>query len=85
MACWTNDRWVSTLHRVVVPPLERARESRRLSLVFFQNPNYDAMVECVPTCHGADAPPRYAPVRAGDYLKSKFESTQTGQARAYAG
>ena len=85
MACWTNDRWVSTLHRVVVPPLERARESRRLSLVFFQNPNYDALVECVPTCHDADAPPKYAPVRAGDYLKSKFESTQTGRSRAYAG
>ena len=50
MAEWTNDRWVSTMHRVVTPPLDAAARSRRLSLVFFHQPNYDAVVECLPTC-----------------------------------
>jgi isopenicillin N synthase-like dioxygenase len=42
MGRWTNDHWVSTLHRVVNPPMESASMSRRQSLVFFHNPNYDA-------------------------------------------
>ena len=44
MARWTNDEWVSTLHRVVNPALEATKTSRRQSLVFFHNPNYDAPV-----------------------------------------
>jgi isopenicillin N synthase-like dioxygenase len=78
MARWTNDRWVSTLHRVVVPDSAAARERRRLSVVFFHNPNHDAMIECIPTCRDADAPPKYEGTPAGDYLKAKFMSAQTG-------
>ena len=37
LARWTNDRWVSTLHRVVNPPPDRVADSRRQSIVFFQN------------------------------------------------
>ena len=48
MARWTNERWRATLHRVVNPPLEQAAVSRRLSLVFFHNPNYDAPVSALP-------------------------------------
>jgi isopenicillin N synthase-like dioxygenase len=78
MARWTNDQWVSTLHRVVVPDTPAARERRRLSVVFFHNPNYDAMIECVPTCRSIDAPPKYEDTPAGDYLQAKFMSAQTG-------
>ena len=59
MARWTNDRWVSTLHRVVNPPADRVAESRRQSVVFFQNPNYDALVACLPSCTDAAHPPKY--------------------------
>ena len=38
MARWTNDRWVSTLHRVVNP--EEAARRRRQSLAFFHQPNW---------------------------------------------
>lgn len=78
MARWTNDRWVSTLHRVVVPDTPAARERRRLSIAFFHNPNYDAMIQCIPTCSGAGAPPKYEGTPAGEYLKAKFLSAQTG-------
>jgi len=42
MMRWTNDRWVSTLHRVVNPPESIAAKARRMSPVFFHYPNYDA-------------------------------------------
>ena len=33
MARWTNNAWVSTLHRVVNPRLDSGAESRRLSQI----------------------------------------------------
>jgi isopenicillin N synthase-like dioxygenase len=72
MMRWTNDRWVSTLHRVVNPPETVAARARRLSLVFFHHPNYDAEVACIPTCTDADNPPRYPPVKAGPYRLDKY-------------
>jgi isopenicillin N synthase-like dioxygenase len=71
---WTNDRWVSTLHRVVNPPDAHAPGSRRQSLVFFHNPNPDAVIECLPTCASASNPSRYPPVLAGTYLADKARS-----------
>jgi isopenicillin N synthase-like dioxygenase len=73
MMRWTNDRWISTLHRVVNPPETVAARARRLSLVFFHHPNYDAEVACIPTCADANNPPRYPPVKAGPYRKDKYE------------
>jgi isopenicillin N synthase-like dioxygenase len=76
LARWTNDRWVSTLHRVVNPPPERAAESRRQSLVFFHNPNYDAVVSCLPSCAGPANAPKYPPTTSGGHLREKFLATQ---------
>jgi isopenicillin N synthase-like dioxygenase len=42
-----------------------ASKVRRLSLVFFHHPNYDAEVACIPTCADTANPPRYPPVKAG--------------------
>ena len=50
MARWTNDRWVSTLHRVGAPPMETKSGTTaedRISIVFFHNPNYDAEMRCI--------------------------------------
>ncbi len=75
MQFWTNDRWVSTLHRVANPP-RGAVQSDRLSLVFFQQPNYDAVVECLPGCSGPGNPPRYASLTSGEHYKTKFLKTR---------
>jgi isopenicillin N synthase-like dioxygenase len=75
MAQWTNDRWRSTVHRVVNPPHEPGLDSRRQSIVFFHQPNYDAVVECIPTCRDAAHPARYAPVRSGEHLHHKLTLT----------
>merc|ERR1740121_1765179 len=51
MRRWTNDRWSSTLHRVINPPAEQAGAwGRRLAIAFFHNLNKDARVEVIPSC-----------------------------------
>ena len=72
MAGWTNDRWRSGLHRVLNPPRDARGSSRRLSLVYFVNPNYDAIVECLPSCKDADHPALYPPVKAGEHRLQKI-------------
>lgn len=74
MTRWTNDRWVSTLHLVVNPPPDPAVGSERLSIGFFHQPNYDAVVECLPSCRRDDAAPKYPPVLTGDHLHAQFSS-----------
>ena len=59
MQIWTNDRWVSTLHRVVNPPRELADTARRHSVVFFHQPNYDSLIETLPSCFDAQHPRKY--------------------------
>lgn len=75
MARWTNDRWVSTLHRVTNPDTVSGHSNRRQSLAFFHQPNWDAEIICLPNCLGPGEEPRYGPVRSGPYLMSKFRST----------
>jgi isopenicillin N synthase-like dioxygenase len=75
MARWTNDRWVSTMHRVVNPPRDAEGSTRRQSLIFFHGSRYNAPVECLPGCSPPGVPPKYEPIGAGDYLVMRF-STQ---------
>ena len=75
MAQWTNDRWRSTLHRVVNPPRAVAANTDRLSLVFFHQPNFDARVECLPTCLAPGEEPKYPPTSSGEHLRAKIAST----------
>lgn len=72
MAEWTNDRWQSTVHRVVPPPAGVEGPARRRSIAWFQQPDHDALIEVLPTCTSADDPPRYPPVLAGDHLMAKL-------------
>ena len=72
LAQWSNDRWVSTLHRVVPPPATTDGPSLRRSIAFFHDGDWDAMIQCLPTCCSEDEPPKYAPVRALDHLLNKL-------------
>lgn len=72
MQRWTNDSWVSTLHRVVNPPGQEAQsKARRQSVAFFQNINADYNVSCIPSCQSADSPARYPDIKAWDHLMEK--------------
>jgi isopenicillin N synthase-like dioxygenase len=71
MAQWTNDRWVSTLHRVVNPVGARARLPRQ-SIAFFHQPNWHAEIACLPGCADAANPPKYKPTTSGAHLSMKL-------------
>jgi isopenicillin N synthase-like dioxygenase len=75
MARWTNDHWVSTLHRVVNPPPDSSGSTRRQSIAFFHQPNWEAEIKCIPTCLSPGQKAKYSPVRSGEYLMEKFRRT----------
>lgn len=72
MARWTNDRWRSTLHRVVNPVDGVAQAARRQSVPFFFNANFDAEIACLPSCLAAGEEPHHETVIAGPHLMGKF-------------
>lgn len=69
---WTNDRWVSTIHRVINPPESVRANTTRMSIAFFEVPNHDVEVRCFDSCTGFDNPPRYAPTTAGGHWRAKI-------------
>lgn len=71
MMRWTNDRWLSNMHRVANPPPEHAH-AQRLSVAFFHNPDFDAEIRCIDP--GAEA--LYAPIEFGEYYLSKHLKAQ---------
>ena len=68
---WTNDVYVSNMHRVV-----NRTGKERYSIPTFFNLDYHAQVSCLATCQSAENPPKYAPISSGDYLVSRFRSVQ---------
>ena len=70
---WTNDRWCSNVHRVLPPPAANPQEEL-ISLVFFGEPDRDALVEAFASCVSDDDPARYPPVLAHEYLAEKMRA-----------
>lgn len=68
---WTNNRWTSALHRVANPTGDAARLGR-ISLAFFQKPNFHATLAAVPSCVDAANPPHYPAMPAGEYMRHRM-------------
>ena len=85
LARWTNDRWVSTLHRVANPVGVDANRSRRLSLGYFQEVNPEVVVSALPGTADAGNPARYLPIAAGALHNEKFMRQAKAAARAADG
>lgn len=72
MARWTNDRWVSTMHRVVNPARDADEAAtERISIPFFHQPNFDAVISCLPNCSSPDHPAKYDTVTSGEWVRGK--------------
>jgi len=71
LARWTNDRWISTMHRVVPPPASSNGPVRRRSIARFLDCPPDLVVETIPSCIDDEHPARYEPVNAGEWLRAK--------------
>ena len=82
MQRWTNDRWVSTMHRVVAPQKLGDAASRRMSIGYFMHPNFDAEIACIPSCLKPGESPRYKPITAGGHIREKIEKSHAGAAPA---
>lgn len=74
---WTNDKWVSTPHRVI-----NTTGRERYSIPFFFDPTYHTVVECLPSCQSEEKPARYEPITWGDYLKRRFDETYAYRKKA---
>lgn len=74
---WTNDRWCSNEHRVL-PPSADAPDEELISLVFFHEPDAEAVIAPFPTCISASDPARYEPILSKDYLAEKFAALEVG-------
>lgn len=75
MSRWTNGRWRATLHRVINPPRELTGSTQRLSMVLFTAPDAEAEIACLPTCRSAAQPAKFAPVRAGAFVRAKLDKS----------
>src|SRR5690606_39669958 len=78
----TNDRWMSTLHRVA-PPVVDGGIVRRRSAAFFHDGNVDAVVGTLPEFVGADGD-AYEPISVRDHIAAKLAGSRHGKANTAA-
>ncbi len=83
MARWTNERWMSTLHRVK-PPIVDGKIERRRSAAYFHDGNIDALIETLPTCREPDGSAAYPPITVGDHIRAKLAGSRAGVANTEA-
>nr|AXL05635.1 isopenicillin N synthase family oxygenase [uncultured bacterium] len=79
----TNDRWMSTLHRVK-PPIVGNTIQRRRSVAFFHDGNIDAVIATLPNQLGAGEAPTYEPIMVRDHIKAKLAGSRQGLANTSA-
>ena len=64
---FSNDRYVSTVHRVI-----NTSGRERYSVPFFMDLDFDAVVEVVETCKSKENPPKYEPYTCGQHKYKRF-------------
>lgn len=70
MARWTNDRYRSTMHRVV-----NLSGRERYSIPFFYSGNPNHPVAAIPTCLAADETPKYPPTTVEAHMREMYART----------
>jgi isopenicillin N synthase-like dioxygenase len=76
---WSNYVYRSSVHRVI--STANSDEEDRLSIIFFANPNDNAIVEAIPTTVSEDRPAFFEPFVVGEYLSCKFTQLFDPEAR----
>ena len=71
MMRWSNDRWVSTLHRVAVPPPDAAPSGPHLAGVLHQ-PQSRREIRCLDDCLEPGETAKYPPVTVSEHYLGKL-------------
>jgi isopenicillin N synthase-like dioxygenase len=70
IARWSNNRYRSTMHRVV-----NLSGRDRYSVPFFSNPDPTALITCLPTCLDGNEAPAWPPITVAEHFKERYRST----------
>jgi isopenicillin N synthase-like dioxygenase len=73
LARWTNDRFISTVHRVW-----NITGQERYSIPFFFGVNYDATIKTLDSCLDEGKESKYEPVLAGEYVYKRLAQSRLG-------
>jgi isopenicillin N synthase-like dioxygenase len=71
LARWSNDVFISTVHRVL-----NSTGKERYSVPLFFGPSYNVMIEPLQTCLADGEKPKYEPILAGDYVWRRLEKSR---------
>lgn len=70
MMRWSNDTYISNLHRVI-----NKSGKERFSIPFFYSGNPDFVIGCLPGCEDPDRGCKYDPVRVEDWILGRHVNT----------
>lgn len=71
MQRWTNDRWPSTMHRVI----NRRSGRDRWSIAYFFDLDAESVIVPLPSCVSEQNPSKYGPITAGEHLVEMYRRT----------
>jgi isopenicillin N synthase-like dioxygenase len=75
---WTNERWMSTLHRVK-PPIVDGTINRRRSAAYFHDGNADATIAAIESTVEPGGEPLYPPITVSEHIRAKLAGSRAGK------
>ncbi|GAB2449857.1 isopenicillin N synthase-like dioxygenase [Conyzicola lurida] len=75
---WTNERWMSTLHRVK-PPIVDGTINRRRSAAYFHDGNADATIAAIPSTVEPGTEALYPPITVSAHIQAKLAGSRAGK------